>query len=146
MATPHGPTGAAARPVTRAAARAVIAAGLALGAASAIAQSDDSWTGPDKMLHVGVSAPFGALGASFAPAHAGTGTRLLWGTAIGALPGLAKEVVDLQRPGATASLRDVAANLVGAALGALVADCCLIRPLGRGDRVDGVGVEMRVPF
>ena len=37
-------------------------------------------------------------------------------------------------------------NVAGAALGALVADCCLIRPIARGDRIDGVGVEYRIEF
>ena len=132
------------RPRPRAAA--ALVAAFALGAGPVAAQSADSWTGSDKAMHVGLSAPFGAVGASLAPADAGTGTRLLWGAAIGSLPGLAKEVIDLQRPGATASARDLAANLAGAALGALLADCCLIRPIARGDRVDGVGVEFRVPF
>jgi hypothetical protein len=36
--------------------------------------------------------------------------------------------------------------VLGAALGALVADCCLIRPLTRGDRIDGIGVEYRIDF
>lgn len=125
---------------------AALGVALALGAGSVAAQSADRWSGGDKALHVGMSAPFGAVGASLAPADAGTGTRLLWGAALGSLPGLAKEVIDLQRLGGTASARDLAANLAGATLGALFADCCLIRPIARGDRVDGVGVEFRVPF
>jgi VanZ family protein len=131
-----------ARPVAGAA----LGVALALGAGPLAAQSADRWSGADKALHVGMSAPFGAIGASLAPADAGTGTRLLWGAALGSLPGLAKEAIDLQRQGGTASARDLAANLAGAALGALFADCCLIRPIARGDRLDGVGVEFRVPF
>ncbi len=36
-----------------------------------------------------------------------------------------------QPAGATASMKDMAFNVLGAALGAMVADCCLIRPLAR---------------
>jgi VanZ family protein len=114
-------------------------------AARAQAQSD-GWTGTDKALHLGLSAPFGAFGATLAPKDAGTGQRLLYGTVLGALPGLAKELSDRARPGATASAKDMAFNVLGAALGAAVADCCLIRPLARGDRIDGVGVEYRIEF
>ena len=130
--------------------RAAVLAGAfaaACGAPDARAQAQpDRWNGSDKALHLGLSAPFGAYAATFAPPGAGTGRRLLVGTTLGALPGLAKELADLNRPGATASMKDMTFNVLGAALGALVADCCLIRPIERGDRIDGVGVEYRIDF
>jgi len=124
------------------------AVALALGAlAPDIARAQaDRWSGGDKALHVGVSAPFGVLGATLAGRDGTTGERLLVGTLVGSLPGLAKEVADARRVGHDPSAKDMAANLIGAALGALLADCCLIRPLSRGDRVDGVGIEYRVDF
>lgn len=125
----------------------VAALAAACAAPEARAQGQqDRWIGPDKALHFGVSAPFGALGAALVPRDAGTGPRLLYGAVLGSLPGLAKEVSDFRRPGADASPRDMAFNVLGAAFGALVADCCLIRPIARGDRVDGVGIEYRIGF
>jgi VanZ family protein len=124
---------------------------LAAAIAAAFAAPDaraqtDGWTSPDKALHFGLSAPFGAFAATLAPKDAGTGQRMLYGAALGALPGLAKELSDARRSGADASARDMAFNVLGAAVGALLADCCLIRPIARGDRIDGVGVEYRVEF
>jgi VanZ family protein len=112
----------------------------------AYAQSADSWTGQDKVKHLGMSAPFGMIGSAMVPAGAPPAQRILHGTLIGALPGLARELADFGRPGATPSMKDMAANLVGAALGATVGDCCLVRPLVRSDRVDGIGVEYRIEF
>ena len=128
---------------------AVGAAALAgtLAAPGAHAQSQpDSWTGSDKALHFGVSAPFGMIGASMVSREAGTAERVAVGTLIGSLPGLAKELADTQRPSATPSMKDMTYNVLGAALGAVVGDCCLLRPVVRGDRVDGVGVEIRLDF
>jgi putative lipoprotein len=125
---------------------ALVAALAAASAASDAQAQQDRWSSPDKALHFGVSAPFGALGAAFAPKDAGTAQRLFYGAVLGSLPGLAKEVSDFRRPDADASTKDMALNVLGAAFGALVADCCLIRPIARGDRVDGVGIEYRVDF
>jgi VanZ family protein len=123
----------------------LLAVAAMLGPSAAGAQSTDAAFGTDKALHFGLSAPFGMLGASFAGADASTATRLAYGTLIGSLPGLAKELYDMQGRG-DPSARDMAFNVLGAALGALVADCCLIRPLTRGDRIDGIGVEYRIDF
>jgi len=140
-------SGAAALAARRAALPAiVVAAALAMAAPGGAHAQPDRWDGTDKAWHVGASAPFGALGAALAGREGASGERLLYGTLVGSLPGLAKELADARRPGQRASGRDLTANLVGAALGALLADCCLIRPLARGDRVDGVGVEYRVDF
>jgi uncharacterized protein YfiM (DUF2279 family) len=123
----------------------LLAGAAMLGASAAGAQSTDSWVGTDKAMHLGLSAPFGMFGATFAGAEASTATRLAYGTLIGSLPGLAKELSDMRGRG-DPSARDMAFNVLGAALGALVADCCLIRPLARGDRIDGIGVEYRIDF
>ena len=150
-ASPRRPTVARVRAVApgRGARRAALA-GMVLtvfASPQALAQVPaDRWGGPDKALHFGVSAPLGAIGAGFAPKDAGTGQRLLYGAAIGALPGLAKELADARRPGGDPSARDMAFNVLGAAVGALFADCCLLRPISRGDRIDGIGVEYRIDF
>jgi putative lipoprotein len=130
------------RPILRGGVAAALAAAFA---APALAQTNP-WAGSDKALHAGISAPLGMIGASIAGGAASAGERVLYGTMLGSLPGLAKELVDAQRPGGDASYRDMAFNVVGAALGALLADCCLIRPYMRGDRLDGIGVEYRIDF
>jgi putative lipoprotein len=133
-------------PVTRAIMRGAVAAALVgMLAVPALAQSD-AWTSPDKALHAGFSASFGMIGASLAGGAGSAGERVLYGTMLGSLPGLAKELADAQRPGGDASYRDMVFNVVGAALGALLADCCLIRPYLRGDRIDGIGIEYRIEF
>jgi putative lipoprotein len=130
--------------VLRRAAATVVAAGALLAAPAAHAQVD-SWTGQDKLKHFGVSAQLGALGMSMIPARASTTERILYGTLIGSLPGLAKELADFGGRG-TPSMRDMAFNLLGAAVGAAFADCCMVRPIARGDRIDGVGIEYRIQF
>ncbi|MFO0462390.1 MAG: hypothetical protein ACK50I_24835 [Burkholderiales bacterium] len=144
--TVGGPSGAGRARALRALAVATAIAGAAAAHGARAQAKPDSWTGSDKALHAGVSAPLGAMGAALAPPGAGTAQRLLYGTALGALPGLAKELADLNRPGATPSMKDMAFNVLGAALGAAVADCCLIRPLASGDRIDGIGIEYRIGF
>ena len=146
-----------ASPVRRTAARARVAAvsrrmavsALAAGAllaAPAVHAQVDSWTGQDKVRHFGVSAQLGALGMTMVPARASTAERILYGTLIGSLPGLAKELADFGRPGATPSMRDMVFNVLGAAVGAAFADCCMIRAIARGERIDGVGIEYRIEF
>lgn len=84
------------------------------------ALAEDSWTGPDKVLHLGVSA---------AIASAGYGTSSLWldrpgrfavggGIALGA--GVAKELWDLSG-GGDPSWKDLAADVAGTVLGLAVA-------------------------
>jgi len=138
-ACPCGAAGLRARILGAVAAGSVLACGPAFG-------QSDSWTGADKRAHLALSAPFGALGAWLAGSAASPAERVLYGTMIGALPGLAKELVDLRTRGAVASYKDMAFNVAGAALGALLSDCCLVRPYTRGDRIDGVGIEYRIEF
>ncbi|HYF59926.1 MAG TPA: hypothetical protein VEA81_13320 [Burkholderiaceae bacterium] len=143
-----GVTERGARRAVRAAGRAAaiaVAAAAGLGAPAAHAQSD-SWFGRDKAAHAGVSAPIGAYAAGLAGPDASTAQRVALGTVIGGLPGLAKEFVDMRTPGRDPSARDMVANLAGAALGALLVDCCIVRPLTRHGRVDGIGIEYRLDF
>lgn len=130
----------------RAAAAATLAAGALLAPAAASAQSADPWFGQDKVKHFGMSAPLGMMGSAMIPQRASATERILYGTLLGSLPGLAKELSDLGRPGSTASMKDMAFNVLGAALGASLGDCCLIRPFASGDRIDGVGIQYRISF
>ncbi len=121
---------------------------VSFGAGEAYAQSSDPWTSPDKAMHFAASAPLGAIAASLSGPSASTGMRLLYGTLIGSLPGLAKELADSRNVKADASSRDMVFNVAGAALGALLADWVLIKPMastGR-DRVDGVTIEYKIEF
>ena len=108
----------------------------------------DSWTGQDKALHFGMSAPLGLLGVSFA-SRLGFNDPMekkVVGALIGAMPGLVKELSDIANPRATASLKDLAFNLLGAALGASLSDCCSVSPVTRRDRLDGLTLEYRIHF
>ena len=84
----------------------------------------DDWFGPDKAKHAGASFAL-ALGGSLAlraglDATQGDATALAFGTTLAL--GVTKEVADVRRPVAPLfSWRDLAADALGAALGALVA-------------------------
>jgi uncharacterized protein YfiM (DUF2279 family) len=109
----------------------------------------DSWTGQDKMMHFGMSAPLGILGVGVADrlGFSGKVERVVVGATIGMMPGLAKEWADRYNPRATASAKDMVFNMLGAALGASIADCCTVRALAsRRDRPDGLAVEYRISF
>jgi len=108
----------------------------------------DSWTGQDKALHFGLSAPMGLLGVSFASRLGFTDAteKKVVGALIGSMPGLIKELSDINNPRGTASLKDMVFNLLGAALGASLADCCTVSPVSRRDRLDGLTLEYRIDF
>ena len=110
--------------------------------------SQDSWTGQDKALHFGMSAPMGLLGVSFAARLGFTDAteKKVVGALIGSMPGLVKELADISNPRGTASIKDLAFNLLGAALGASLSDCCTVSPISRRDRLDGLTVEYRIDF
>jgi VanZ family protein len=125
---------------------------LAVAIASAPAHANgptDSWFGQDKAMHFGMSAPLGMLGASVAEklGYTGKTERLVVGAALGMMPGLAKEWADRYNPRATASVKDMAFNVLGAMLGAAAVECCTVRALSsRRDRFDGLAVEYRIEF
>lgn len=128
---------------------AAVLAGILAHAGPAVASSSaDTWTGQDKALHFSVSAPFGTLGLVMAQRMGATAPveRVLWGAVIGTVPGLTKELVDWRTQTGTASGKDLVANFAGALLGATLGECCIVRPTGRSDRIDGVIIERRIEF
>ena len=78
-------------------------------------QSSDSWTGSDKLTHFAVSAPFRAPRAYLAR---DTQHPVVYGTLIGTVPGLAKEVFDGTCRTDGFSYKDLAADALGALTGA----------------------------
>ncbi|MDR5785802.1 MULTISPECIES: hypothetical protein [unclassified Caballeronia] len=80
-------------------------------------QTSDSWTGSDKLAHVAASAPFGALGAYLTR---GSDHPVVYGTLIGTAPGLVKEIVDGTCRTDGFSYKDLAADALGAWIGASV--------------------------
>jgi uncharacterized protein YfiM (DUF2279 family) len=122
----------------------VLALGISSPAMADIRQ--DSWIGMDKANHFGVSAQLGMFGAAMAGKSADTTEQILYGTLIGALPGLVKEIYDIGRPGATASAKDMAWNVLGAAVGSMSSRWFSVTPLVYRDRVDGFRVQIRFDF
>ena len=106
----------------------------------------DAWVGMDKANHFGVSAPLGMFGATMAGKSADSADQVLYGTLIGALPGLAKELYDVGHPGSNASIKDMAWNLLGAAAGSMSSRWFSIMPMSYRDRVDGLRVQIRFDF
>lgn len=78
-------------------------------------QTSDSWTGSDKLEHFAVSAPFGALGAYLTR---DTLHPVVYGTLIGTVPGFAKEMLDGTCNTSGFSYKDLAADALGALVGA----------------------------
>lgn len=77
---------------------------------------NDSWGGNDKAKHFAVSVPFGALGSYLAR---DTSHPVLYGTLIGSVPGLIKELSDgCKSNGSGFSTRDMTYNILGSLLGA----------------------------
>ena len=109
----------------------------------------DSWTGQDKLMHVGISGSLGILGVGLADRLGFTGRveRIAVGAAIGMIPGVAKEWSDRYNPRGTASGKDMVANMIGAIVGASISDCCAVRALAsRRDRIDGLSIDYRIEF
>lgn len=84
--------------------------GLAGGVTEARAES---WTGPDKRLHL-------AAGALVAAPVSMLTDSLSAGAAAGCDVGVAKEISDMRSPGRTPSYRDAVVTCVGAAVGAQI--------------------------
>ena len=78
----------------------------------------------DTLSHFGISALFGAAGESFLhyKTDLKTSGRIILGTALGSVPGLLKEVIDSTKKGNHFSGTDLAADIAGAFVGALVAN------------------------
>ncbi|SAL25826.1 lipoprotein [Caballeronia peredens] len=78
-------------------------------------QTSDDWTGSDKLVHLVASAPFGALGAYLTR---DTEHPVIYGTLIGTAPGFAKEILDGTCRTDGFSYKDLAADALGALIGA----------------------------
>ncbi len=78
----------------------------------------------DKLLHFGFSSVFGAASESYLhyKTNLKTPGRLIWGTTLGTIPGLAKEIIDSTKKGNYFSGSDMAVDIAGAFVGALVAN------------------------
>ena len=78
----------------------------------------------DKIKHFGISLLFGAAGESYL--HYATDLegdiRVFFGTALGTLPGLFKEVIDNTKEGNRFSGGDMAADILGSFCGALLSN------------------------
>jgi putative lipoprotein len=79
--------------------------------------NSDSWTGTDKLEHFSVSVPFGAIGAYLTR---DTEHPVVYGTMIGIVPGIAKEVFDGTCKTDGFSYKDLTADLLGSFTGAML--------------------------
>lgn len=127
---------------TSALARTFAAASLSICASSALAWSDDAWTGHDKNLHFAVSAASGIAASivleKFAPQHAG----FVQSFALGMVPGIIREAA-WPNP----SYKDLVWDAAGAAAGAYLGVKFIAQPLvGRGGRIDGVQLSYRTRY
>jgi uncharacterized protein YfiM (DUF2279 family) len=119
--------------------------------------SSDMWHGKDKAKHFAVSMPFGMLGAKFFSDATSTTNQFFYGTLLGSMPGLAKEIRDINHRGSDASYKDMTFNVMGAAAGAAIATLMTshtdtphaqwtIIPTSTKNQVNGVVFQYRVEF
>jgi uncharacterized protein YfiM (DUF2279 family) len=89
-----------------------------------LAANKNASAADDKLLHFGVSSLFGAASESYLhyKTNLKTPGRLIWGTTLGSIPGLAKEIIDSTKKDNHFSGGDMAADIGGAFVGALVAN------------------------
>ena len=89
-----------------------------------LATNKNASAADDKLLHFGYSSVFGAASESYLhyKTNLKTPGRLIWGTTLGTIPGLAKEIMDSTKKDNYFSGSDMAANIAGAFVGALVAN------------------------
>jgi len=98
-----------------------LALGIALGCPSARASDADPWFGPDKPLHLGVSAALAAGGyAASSPWLESRSSRALAGSAFSLTLGAGKELWDLDGHG-DPSWRDFTWDVLGTAVGVALA-------------------------
>ena len=86
------------------------------------AAAQDSWTGPDKVLHFGVSAVFGFAARNQWP------DRPILAFGVAMIPGVLKEVSDRSTTGFSG--KDLVANALGAAAGVYVGGLLIQRQRG----------------
>jgi uncharacterized protein YfiM (DUF2279 family) len=86
--------------------------------------SENAYGGDDKLKHFGVSSIFGATSESILhyKTKLKTSERIILGTTLGSLPGLAKELIDSTKAGNQFSGSDLAVDIAGAFFGAAVAN------------------------
>ena len=82
----------------------------------------NAFAGDDKLLHFGFSSLFGAASESYL--HYKTdlkaAERIILGTTLGTIPGLAKELIDSTKKGNHFSGGDLAADIAGVFVGAFI--------------------------
>ena len=85
---------------------------------------ENAYGGDDKLKHFGVSSLFGAASESILhyKTKLKTPERIILGTTLGSLPGLAKELIDSTKAGNQFSGSDLAVDIAGAFLGSVVAN------------------------
>jgi uncharacterized protein YfiM (DUF2279 family) len=83
-----------------------------------------SFADDNQGLHFGLSVIFGAAGESFMhyKTQSETAERIVYGTLLGNLPGLAKELIDSSQDDNHFSGSDMAANVAGALVGSVIAN------------------------
>jgi len=76
------------------------------------------------VLHFGLSTILGGAAESYLhyETHLGSPERILYGTLIGSIPGLAKEVMDSSQEGNHFSGSEMAVDVAGAFVGAVIAN------------------------
>jgi uncharacterized protein YfiM (DUF2279 family) len=119
--------------------------------------NSDAWLGKDKAEHFTVSMGLGMLGASFFGDATSTTNQFFYGTLLGSMPGLIKEIRDIHHHGSTASYKDMTFNVLGAATGAAIATLMASRtdtpqvqwtiiPTSTKNQMNGVVFQYRVEF
>ena len=84
--------------------------------------NENAYGGDDRIKHFGISSIFGAASESILhhKTKLKTSERIILGTTLGSLPGLAKELMDSTKAGNQFSGSDLALDIAGAFLGAVV--------------------------
>jgi len=119
--------------------------------------NSDAWIGQDKVKHFTVSMGLGILGASFFSDAQTPANQFFYGTLLGSIPGLIKEIRDIHHPGSTASYKDMTFNVLSAATGAAIATLMnsftdtpqtkwTIIPTSTKNQMNGVVFQYRVEF